>query len=325
MSVTGTLGFDAGDGPGPSLTSWTSPRRLFGMSGAPRGSPTRPRRRRRGRGRGRGGLRRRRPRQRRRHDQLGRAHRGVLDRIGGARRPAPTRHSTRSPSRRATSAPKFSRNWPGSTRPRSPVGSIANTRESPRLAFARVEDDPDTADGSYVDRHPRCRHCVRQHGDDLQPHQLQDPQLPITSPPPALQPRQPTVPCSRAINQKSIDLAFAQMTPAEQAAAVIPTLGSDVVRQTGRSGRPHWLPARSSTARPFGLTACSFNGPIRRTPSSPTPSVACTTAPRGPRPTPTGTSPHRPTSSSLTRAAPRAGSGQFHSPTDTWSVPCVHT
>ena len=42
----------------------------------------------------------------------------------------------------------------------------------------------------------------------------------------------PDLACS-ALNQRSIDLALARMTPAQRDAVAVPALGADVVRQTG--------------------------------------------------------------------------------------------
>ncbi len=229
MSVTGTLGFDAGDGPGPSLTLDLAPT-LFGMSGTARVTDP---------GAGidvtvdgvaagftaddRGNV----------TGTISSAGRTVAfstasvalavgtdpaleallaaeadfcadaqQRLAGLdpaevpaqrdpQRPG-SRTGTTSPARRrcSTRSPPA----PGPTRSMSPLPAAA-TRPSPSASAARPG--------------PRT-----------------------TSRPPGSRPQPVDAECS-VLNQRSIDLALAEMTPAEQAAVTVPALGADVVRQTG--------------------------------------------------------------------------------------------
>lgn len=112
-----------------------------------------------------------------------------------------------------------------------PVSSIVNTRETPRAAFAGSKSivspltvrtwtdtiDVESSAGQLVtiSKHISCKMRSADH-------------IATTGVTTAAS----DAPCS-ALNQRSIDLALAQMTPAEQAAVVLPVLGGDVVRQTG--------------------------------------------------------------------------------------------
>lgn len=111
-----------------------------------------------------------------------------------------------------------------------PLASIGNTREATRSAFAASKSTlsplttrtwTDTVDidrgGEHrtISQHISCKTRAADHvaTTGVSTNPIDDE-------------------CS-VLNQRSIDLALAQMTPAEIAAAGIPTLGADVVRQTG--------------------------------------------------------------------------------------------
>ncbi len=111
-----------------------------------------------------------------------------------------------------------------------PIASIVNTHESPRSAFAASKSTlqplttrtwTDTVDISRggdhrtISRHVSCKTRSADH-------------LATTGVATSTVDTQ----CA-ALNQRSIDLATAAMTAGELAGATLPTLGSDVVRQTG--------------------------------------------------------------------------------------------
>lgn len=112
-----------------------------------------------------------------------------------------------------------------------PLGSITNTRETPRSAFAAskavvspltVRTWTDTVDvrsssGALVtiSKHISCKTRAADHVATT-----------------GVGTAATDAACS-VLNQRSIDLALAQMTPAQQSAVTLPTLGGDVVRQTG--------------------------------------------------------------------------------------------
>ena len=112
-----------------------------------------------------------------------------------------------------------------------PVSSITNTRETPRAAFAASKStlspltvrtwtdavDVKTSTGQLVTISKRIS-CKMRAGDHIATTGV------TTSASDA---------ACQTLNQKSIDLALAQMSPADAAAVTLPTLGADVVRQTG--------------------------------------------------------------------------------------------
>jgi hypothetical protein len=111
-----------------------------------------------------------------------------------------------------------------------PISSIANTHESPRKKFAASKStlDPltvrtwtdahDVADDSgdlvTISKHISCKTRTADH-------------LATTGVSTGADSA-----CS-VLNQRSFDLALAQLSPAQQAAATVPSFGADVVRQTG--------------------------------------------------------------------------------------------
>ena len=112
-----------------------------------------------------------------------------------------------------------------------PLGSIANTRESSRKDFASSKSTltplttrtwTDTLDvtggsGDHLTISQRIS-CKTRQADHL-----------ATT---GVSTAASDAACS-TLNQRSIDLALAQMSTVEQAAVTVPTLGPDVVRQTG--------------------------------------------------------------------------------------------
>lgn len=112
-----------------------------------------------------------------------------------------------------------------------PVSSIVNTRETPRATFAgsksvvspltvrtwtdTVDVASSTGDLVTISKHISCK---MRSGDHIATTGV------TTS---------PTDASCAALNQKSFDLALAQLSPGDQALAVVPSLGADVVRQTG--------------------------------------------------------------------------------------------
>ncbi len=120
---------------------------------------------------------------------------------------------------------------PGLDPAQVPLGDIANTREASRKDFASSKStliplttrtwtdttDVRSVDGRLLTISQRIS-CKTRQADHLATTGV------TTAPLDAA--------CS-TLNQRSLELALAQMTPAQQAAATVPTLGPDVVRQTG--------------------------------------------------------------------------------------------
>lgn len=112
-----------------------------------------------------------------------------------------------------------------------PVASIVNTRETPRAVFAgsksivsplTVRTWTDTVDVAgpggatvTISKHISCKMRAADH-------------IATTGVTTAAV----DAACS-TLNQRSFDLALAQMSPGEQAAVTVPALGADIVRQTG--------------------------------------------------------------------------------------------
>ena len=141
-----------------------------------------------------------------------------------------------------------------------PIDSIINTRETPRAAFAdskTVVDpltvrtwtdsiDVDSEAGlATISEHISCKTRAADHvattGVSTGPADLA---------------------CS-ALNQRSIDLALAQMTPEQQAAVTVPTLGTDVVVQKGidwTTPLPNTVEFDGTTLRGHGLLV-TWNDP----------------------------------------------------------------
>ncbi len=228
MSVTGTLGFDAGDGPGPSLTLDLTPT-LFGMSGTARVTDP-----------GAGidvtvdgvaaGF---------TADDRG----NVAGTISSAGRTVA--FSTASVALAAGTDPALEtllaaeadfcadaqQRLAGLDPAEVPLSSITNVREANRDDFAgsKAALDPITtrtwtdavdvtAEGgghATVSQRISCKTRAADH-------------VATTGVTTAAVDAE----CS-VLNQRSIDLALAEMTPAEQAAVTVPALGADVVRQTG--------------------------------------------------------------------------------------------
>lgn len=112
-----------------------------------------------------------------------------------------------------------------------PLSAIANTRETPRSAFASSKAvlspltvrtwtdtvDVSSSDGSLVtiSKHISCKTRAADHVATT-----------------GVATAAADADCS-VLNQRSIDLALAQMTPAQAAGVTVPVLGADVVRRTG--------------------------------------------------------------------------------------------
>lgn len=228
MSVTGTLGFDAGDGPGPSLTLDLAAT-LFGMSGTARVA-----------------------------DPTASVDVTVTGAVAGFS--ADDRGNVAGTISSAGSTVTFSttsialapgtdpalesllaaeddfcadaqQRLAGLDPAEVPLGSITNTREANRDDFTVSKTlldplttrtwtdavDVATADGGHATVSQRIS-CKTRAADHVATTGVSTTAVDGE--------------CS-VLNQRSIDLALAQMTPSQAAAVTVPILGADVVRQTG--------------------------------------------------------------------------------------------